>query len=114
MRFLEKFRKEPAVSDTEVTEIRERVQEMRMRVGRRDVKLADLFALLGEDERPALREMNEVKQPAITRVWPAEVPSSQPVLQLATGEPGGANRLVKLGPDKARLVVGAGRSRLDQ
>jgi hypothetical protein len=77
MQLLSRFQKQPIVSDAEVKEIQERVQTMRKQVGRRDVELADLFALLGEDERPALREMNEVKRPEITRVWPNQVPELQ-------------------------------------
>jgi hypothetical protein len=74
MRLFEKLRKQPTVSEAEVTEIKERVRSMRREIGRHDIELADLFALLGEDERPLLREIREVSVPQITRVWPDEVP----------------------------------------
>jgi hypothetical protein len=74
MQLFSRFQKRPIVSETEVKDIQERVRTMREQVGRRDIELADLFALLGEDERPALREMNEFKRPEIKRVWPDQVP----------------------------------------
>jgi hypothetical protein len=112
--FNDRFQKQPTVSAQEVQDIQERVRSMRRQIGRRGVQLADLFALLGEQERPVPPEAQEARRPEVARVWPDQGPSLQPVLQLATGEPGGANRLVKPDPDSARLVVGAGRSRLEQ
>ncbi len=71
-------RKQPEISDAEVSQIRERVRNMREEVGRRDVELADLFALLQEDERPVLREIQEVKRPELERFWPDQIPSIKP------------------------------------
>jgi hypothetical protein len=76
MRLFNKLQKQPVVTDTEVKEIQARVRAMRDQIGKRDVELADLFALVGEDERPLLRDIGEVKRPEIARVWPHEVPSS--------------------------------------
>jgi hypothetical protein len=96
--FIQRFQKQPVVSDTEVKEIQARVRTMREQIGKREVELADLFALLGEDERPLLREMDEVKVPEVERVWPDQVPSLpampslKPVLQFASANEGGATR----------------------
>lgn len=50
MRIFNRERK-PAARMDEVTMIRERVKTMREQMGRREVQLTDLFAMLSEDER---------------------------------------------------------------
>jgi hypothetical protein len=79
MRLISRFQhKQPELSDTEVSQIRERVRNMRDEIGRREVELADLFSLVQEDERPVLREMREVHLPEPERFWPDQIPSSKP------------------------------------
>jgi hypothetical protein len=80
MRLFSRFQKQqqPQLSTTEVEEIQERVRTMRQQVGKRDVELADLFALLGEDERTVLREIKEVKRPELERFWPDQIPTTPP------------------------------------
>ena len=80
MSLLSKFHshlKKEAPADLEtVRHIQERVRTMRDQLGERDVELADLFALVREDERSQLRKMDEVSVPeVVARVWPDQVPS---------------------------------------
>jgi hypothetical protein len=79
MRLFGKSRK-PSNAEIEVAQIRERVRSMRLELGRRDPGLVDLFGLLKEDERPALKKTAEVKQAKADRVWPDDVPAN-PALQ---------------------------------
>ena len=80
MRLLDKLkRNKPTVSDSEIKEIQARVRTMRNQIGNRDIDLADLFALVKEDERPLLREIKEVRRPEIARVWPDQVPALEPL-----------------------------------
>jgi hypothetical protein len=79
MRLFRKSRK-PSSADVEVAQIRERVRSMRLELGRRDPGLVDLFALLREDDRPALKKKAQVKQAEADRVWPGDVPAN-PALQ---------------------------------
>ena len=74
MRLLSRFRKEPPADLETIKEIQERVREMRKRIGGNDVELAELFALVREDERPIMREV-EAKQGELQRLWPDQVPS---------------------------------------
>lgn len=76
-----RLRKQPTVSEGEVKEIQERVRSMRRQIGRRDIELADLFALLGEEVRPTHSRLVPAQKPEVERVWPDQVPSLQPVLQ---------------------------------
>jgi hypothetical protein len=78
MRLIKKLTKKPTRMEVEVGEIRARVQEMRAAIEQRDVDLADLFAMVGEDERPVLRATLEVKRADVERIWPDEVPSLAP------------------------------------
>ena len=78
MRILSRLKKQPAIDDVAVGEIQERVRAMRHQIGRREIELADLFALLREDERPVLREIEPVKRPELERFWPNQVPATLP------------------------------------
>ena len=62
--------------DHEVSEIRARVLTMRARLTRRDVELADLFALVGEHDGPVTGARQQTARPPAPRVWPDEVPGS--------------------------------------
>ena len=75
MRLFNKRQTQTAITDSEVKNIQERVRTMRRQIGKCDIELADLFALVREDERPVLREIREVRRPEIARVWPDQVPS---------------------------------------
>lgn len=97
MRLFDKLRrKTPYITASEIEEIQQRVRSMREQIGRRDIELADLFVLVKEDERPLLREIEEVKRPELERVWPYQVPATKPavipVLQFAVSDAGGAIR----------------------
>jgi hypothetical protein len=80
MRLFGKTQKKPTAAELEVIQIRERVRTMRLQLGRRDAGLIDLFALLREDERPALKKTVQVKHAAEQRLWPDEIPAN-PALQ---------------------------------
>jgi len=74
MRLLPRLHREPPPDLDTVKEIQDRVREMRRRIGRRDVELAELFALVKEDERPILQKL-EARQAVEERLWPDQVPS---------------------------------------
>jgi hypothetical protein len=98
MRLIEKLRrKQPAVTNADIEEIQKRVRAMREQVGCRDIDLAELFMLVREDERPLLREIDEVKRPELARVWPEQVPSvstsaPKPTFQFSVAVEGWAKR----------------------
>lgn len=98
MRLIEKLRrKQPTVTNADIEEIQKRVRAMREQVGRRDIDLAELFMLVREDERPLLREIDEVKRPELARVWPEQVPSvstsaPKPTFQFSVAVEGWAKR----------------------
>lgn len=73
MRFFSRFRKEQPADLETIKEIQERVREMRRQIRRGDVDLAKLFALVREDERPIMREV-EAQHAELERLWPDQVP----------------------------------------
>jgi hypothetical protein len=81
MPLFNKFRRKPAIDAAGIEEIRSRVRAMRDQIGRRDIELADLFELVGEDDRMMLQMLAKSprKTPPAQRVWPHEVPSSAPL-----------------------------------
>jgi hypothetical protein len=68
--------KKPWPTEAEITQIRERVRTMRLQLGRRDVELADVFALIGEDERLAVAAARETRRQDAPRLWPDEIPAN--------------------------------------
>jgi hypothetical protein len=71
--FNDRFQKQPTVGPQEVQEIQERLRSMRSQIGGREVQLADLFALLGEQKRPLPPEAQEARRPEVVRFWPDQV-----------------------------------------
>jgi len=69
------FRKTAVTAtETEIIAIRERTRRVREQIGRRDVKLADLFGLVGEDERYFARpRIEDEAEPELRRYRPDEV-----------------------------------------
>jgi hypothetical protein len=84
MLFFKKRKEESNINRIDPIDVRDRVQAIRNRVGHRETKLGDLFALIGEHERarpPEVRAIvrTAVENPALPRVNPEDVPSLYPV-----------------------------------
>lgn len=74
MRIFSRFRKEPRPDLEAVKALQERVREMRKRIQHGEVELTELFAMIREDERPIMREV-EARPAEQVRVHPDQVPS---------------------------------------
>jgi hypothetical protein len=72
----DKIRKTPQPEPQEVDKLFSRLQDMRDRVGHRDVPVSDLFGLVGHDETkvrwPQVQQEQQRKEPV--RVRPEDVP----------------------------------------
>jgi hypothetical protein len=83
MLFFKKRKEEPNINRIDPIDVRERVQAIRNRVGHRETKLGDLFALIGEHERArppgvhpiVVTAVVSAKEPEVQRVNPEDVPS---------------------------------------
>jgi hypothetical protein len=81
MRLISRNRQKSARLDHEVNEIRARVQTMRDLWSRREVTLADVFAMVGENDRPPVSANRQPIQPQMARVWPEQVATADPDLE---------------------------------
>ncbi len=88
MPFFKKTRRdEPNRNDVNPIEVRDRIQAIRNRVGHTEIKLGDLFALIGEHERARPPEplteseivLSVVSEPP--RVNPDDIPTREPKLK---------------------------------
>jgi hypothetical protein len=81
----ERPRRKPALNTIEIKAIRERVEAMCERVGRADVRLADLFAMIGEGGPRELSSASPARELPPKRVRPDEVPTLYPNLTYSNG-----------------------------